>query len=176
MDKQIYLYPEVTAPSGTERALLWSGPDVTGYTANIKLSTIAALSKSVIRLDIFQGIVSSKYDSTQKRVCGKVKFDPTAARYKLSTTSTATLYVNLETTSASNAAYFELFQESGTGSPLSIVTLNTTSLTTVTLTADVSTYFRSNSNAGLFTGREWINVADSMNYANGSGAWIEIQP
>ena len=84
--------------------------------------------------------------------------------------------MNLETTSSSNAAYFELFQESGTGSPLSIVTLNTTSLTTVTLTADVSTYFRSNSNAGLFAGREWINVADSTNYATCSGAWIEVQP
>jgi len=72
------------------------------------LADIASLSKSVLRVDLFQSSASTQFDSTTKRVTGRVYFDPTQTKWKLSAISTATFYALLATTNAADAAYIDL--------------------------------------------------------------------
>lgn len=171
-NKRIIDLPAAAAPTGTELAPVWQS----GATVQMTLAAIASLSKSVLRVDLFQSTASSKFDSTTKRVVGRVYFDPTQARWKLSTTSTATFYALIATTNAADAANIDLFQETGTGSPQVLGSANTTGTTATLVSFDVSAYFRPSAPAAIFVPRIWIATNNGTDYATCSGAWIEIQP
>lgn len=175
-DKRIIDFPSLATPTGTEIVPVWATPGGVPATYGMTAAQIAALSKSIIPLQLCSALISTRYDSTNKRICGRIYFDPTAAQWKLSATSTATLRVVLETTNAGDAAYAELLQETGTGAPVVIATVNTTSLTPVALSVNVSSYFINTSSAGIYTLRTWINSANNTDYATCSGARIEILP
>ncbi|HSX21506.1 MAG TPA: hypothetical protein VLE97_01875 [Gaiellaceae bacterium] len=129
-------------------------------------------------LPLSDDAISTKFDSSSKRVLGRKYFDPTLADWGTSGTSTITLYMLLEVTNATFVAHGDLYQETGTGSPGVVGTTSTTSSTTAALVSvDVSAAFRPGSgHAGIYTARIWVTTADGTNQATCSGAWLEIVP
>jgi hypothetical protein len=128
-------------------------------------------------LPLYSGNASTKQGSGTKLLLGGTYFDPTDPVHGLSGSSTATLYMLLESTSGSVAAAGELFQKSGSGSPQIIAATGTTTSTTADLvSADVSTAFTDTSAAGIFVARLWIVTPNGFNEATCTGAWIEVIP
>jgi hypothetical protein len=120
------------------------------------------------------GTQSTKYDSTTKLILGSKYYDPTSG-WGIFGYSTVCLVVLLGTTSNSNAANADLYQQTGTGSPATIASgLTTTSLTAAKLSADVSAYFRPGGSAGIFNVRTWITTFNGNDQATCYGAWLEI--
>jgi hypothetical protein len=130
------------------------------------------------RLPLSDGEISTKFDNTSKRTLGRVYFDPTDAAWGTSGTSTATLYMLLETTNASITVQGDLYQQSGTGSPTVIASTPTTNGTTATLVSvDVSTAFRpASGHAGIYGARAWITTQNGNDQCTCSGAYIEVTP
>jgi hypothetical protein len=119
---------------------------------------------------------STKFSAT-KLALGRKYFDPNDAGWNLSGTSTATLYMLLETTNASFTAAGDLFRQSGAGAPTVVGLVTPTGATTAALlSVDVSAAFRPGANAGIFVARAWLTTADGTQQATCSGAWIEVQP
>ena len=120
---------------------------------------------------------STKFDSTTKLALGSEYFDPNDPKWGLSGTSTATFFMLLETTNASNLAAGDLFQQTGTGSPTTVAAITPTAGTTATLVSvSVSTAFRPGANAGIFTARSWITTNNANDQCTCLGAWLEITP
>ena len=130
-----------------------------------------------IPLSLFSGNESTIYGSATKLILGGQHFNPADPQYGLKPTSTATLFVLLETSSGAAPAAAELFQQSGTSSPQIIAaTTTTTSLTAALVTADVSAAFKDTSPAGIFVVRIWITAPNGFNLATCTGAWLHIVP
>lgn len=130
------------------------------------------------RLPLSDGEVSTKFDNTSKRTLGRVYIDPTEAAWGTSGTSTATLYMLLETTNSTITVQGDLYQQSGTGSPTVIASTPTTNGTTATLVSvDVSAAFRpTTGHAGIYVARAWITTQNGTDQCTCSGAWIEVTP
>lgn len=155
----------------------WSGVDADWTAYATGGGTGPAGPANAYHVDIFSGEQSTQFDGTNKRTCGRIYFDPTAAKWNLSGTSTATLYMILETTNASFTAAGDLYQQTGTGSPTTVAAVTPTAGTTAqTLSVDVSAAFKNTSNAGIFVARAWITTANGTDQATCSGAWIDIKP
>lgn len=130
-----------------------------------------------IPLPLFSGSTSTKFGSSTKLVVGGRDFDPTDPKWGLTASSTATLYMLLETTNGASAACGELFQKSGTGAPQIIAATSTTTSTTATLvSANVSAAFKNTSPAGTFVARVWTATPNGATQATCTGAWLEITP
>lgn len=135
-----------------------------------------ASSVAPIIIDLASDTQSTKFGSATKLTLGRKFFDPTAAKWGLSTSSTATFYALMEVTSG-NVAACELYRETGTGSPTVVGTPSTTSsATAVLVSASVTSAFLSTSNSGIFAARCWIGTANSIDEVTCSSAWIEIIP
>ncbi len=123
------------------------------------------------------GNQSTKFDATTKRVLGQRYFDPTLAQWGTSGTSTATLYMILQTTNGAIAVGGDLYRETGAGSPVTVATLpTTTSVTAAKVSVDVSAAFKSTGTPGIFDCRFWITTYNGDDQATCSGAWVEVQP
>ena len=136
----------------------------------------AWLSPSVS--NCFSGNQSTAFGSTTKAIVGSKRyFDPNATMWHLTGTSTITFYMLLETTNAGIAAAGDLLQQTGTGSPVIVASVPTTTGITATLVSvNVSTAFRPGANAGIFVARCWITTANGNDYATCTGAWLEFIP
>jgi hypothetical protein len=108
-------------------------------------------------------------------VAGSFYFDPTDTKWQLTGSSTVTYVMLLETTSAGNAANGELFRQTGTGSPVIVCTVPTTTSVTAARCA-VATGIINTTAPGIFVCRAWITTPNGNDYATVTGAWLEVQP
>jgi ABC-type uncharacterized transport system auxiliary subunit len=127
--------------------------------------------------DLFNAVTSTQTASVAAKTCAIKRYNPSWL-FSINASSTFVWHVVLETTSASNAAYAELNQITGSGSPRTVATTaacTTTSATDVTVT--VSTFFANGSvTDGLYSVSIYLATDDGTNYATCSGSWIEITP
>lgn len=160
-----------TGPAGPPGATGATGsPGPTGSTG----PTGASGSGAHI-VPVYAGQLSTKATSGNKRLLGSITFDPAAAQWNLTPTSTATLSALLETTNGLSAAQADLLFRPAVGAPTVIATLpSVTALVATLTTVDVSTYFRPASPAGVFQLRLWSTLATES--ATCTGAQIEVKP
>jgi hypothetical protein len=161
------------------------GPDSSG---NIQIGGVRVDSNGELVVDVDDSIPrfcialqadtqSTKFGSSTKLALGRAYFDPNDAKYGLSATSTATLYVLAEVTNSSNTAACDLLRQSGAGSPTVVGTPSTTNSTTAALVSvNVSTAFRPGATAGVFMVRGWVGTPNGNDEATFSGAYIEVTP
>lgn len=132
---------------------------------------------SKIVLSLSDSSQSSKYSSSNKLALGSKYFDPNDVSWGLSVTSTAKLYMLLETTNSANVVQGDLYRETGVSAPVIVASTPTTSnLTSTLVTVDVSTAFIPGAIAGVFTGRCWISTFNGNDQVTCRGAWLEIIP
>ncbi len=132
----------------------------------------------VVERSIFDGEASTGQASGNPLVLGAVYWDPAVA-YGQNATGSVFLHVVIETTSAGNGAYVDLYQFTGAGAPAVIGTVAvSTSTTREHKTLDLTTVFKTGGTAvaAVYLARLYLATNDGTNFATCSAAWLEITP
>ena len=138
----------------------------------IKNGTPAYMADTLV-LPLCSGVFSTQNDATNKRVVGGIAFDPTDDKWALGSAASVKLRALLATTAVGNVTTLDLYQTSGTGSPVVIATTPTSADIVASLVeVDVTAAFLAN--AGVFVARIWLNTNNAVDEASCLGAWLEI--
>jgi len=166
----------------TKARVLTAGSNVTfsdsgpGGNLTINASTGSSGASSGFSVVPLSSCVSSTgNDATNAKKVGGISFNATSWS-QLKNTSTIKFHMLLETTNASNVASGSLMMYTGIGSPQTIAVLSTSSLNTADLFTDVSSFFRSGSNPGIFLALLNLTTNNGTDFATSTSAWLEITP
>ena len=166
----------------SQSRVLTAGTNITfsdagaGSTFTINAATGSGGSSSGFSVVPLANCVSSTgNDGTNPKKVGGISFNA-GSWSQLKSTSTIIFHMLLETTNAANPASGSLLMYTGVGSPQTVVTLNTGSLNTADLSANVSTFFKSGSNPGIFFALLNLTTNNGVDFATSTGAWLEVTP